>query len=183
MRVGYDAAATEQFLKTLLAMGITTVRSTAGLTAESVALKKEVAAGALIGPDLYVAGNVIDAPPSYWVGDFVSEVRTEEEVRAEVRRQAAAGVDFIKLYISLPPELVCAGIEEAQANGIKALGHLSVTSWTEAGKCKIDGLVHAIPAAASSSPGCSESRVCRSSQICARSTNGPLGLISRSGNR
>ena len=152
MRVGYDAAATEQFLKTLLAMGITTVRSTAGLTAESVALKKAVVAGALIGPDLYVAGNVIDAPPSYWVGDFVSEVRTEEEVRAEVRRQATAGVDFIKLYISLPPELVCAGIEEAQANNIKALGHLSATSWTEAGKCKIDGLVHAIPSAASLLP-------------------------------
>ena len=82
----------------------------------------------------------------------MSEVRTEEEVRAEVRRQVAAGVDFIKLYISLPPELVCAGIEEAQANNIKALGHLSVTSWTEAGKCKIDGLVHAIPSSASLLP-------------------------------
>ena len=78
----------------------------------------------------------------------MSEVKTTEEVRAEVRRQTEAGVDFIKLYIGLRPELVCAGIDEAHTNGIKALGHLAATGWTAAGKCKIDGLVHGIPASA-----------------------------------
>jgi len=148
MRVRYDASASAQFLQTLLALGITTARSTAGLTAESVGLKKAIAAGDLRGPELFVAGNVIDTPPSYWIGDFVSEVQTESEIREEVRRQTLAGVDFVKLYIGLPPKLVCAGIEEAHANGIKALGHLAATSWTTAGKCQIDGLVHGIPASA-----------------------------------
>lgn len=148
MRVGHNESDTQEFLRVLLAHGITTARSTAGLTSASIALKKRIAKGEILGPTLFVAGNVIDLQPSYWIGDFVTEVKTEAEVREEVRGQALAGVDFVKLYMRLPEELVCAAVEEAHANGIEALGHLHATSWTSAAKCGIDGLVHGIPGSA-----------------------------------
>ncbi len=148
MRVGHDESDTQEFLRVLLAHGITTARSTAGLTSASIALKKTIARGGILGPTLFVAGNVIDLQPSYWIGDFVTEVQTEAEIREEVRRQASAGVDFVKLYMRLPETLVCAAVEEAHASGIEALGHLHATSWTAAATCGIDGLVHGIPASA-----------------------------------
>ena len=49
-------------------------------------------------------------------------------MRHEVRLQAAHGVDYIKLYVGLTPNLVEAVIHEAHHNGIKVIGHLYLTS-------------------------------------------------------
>jgi hypothetical protein len=76
---------------------------------------------------------------------LVEPARTVDEVRAAVRRQAALGVDYIKLYASLRPELVKAGIDEAHALGKKAIGHLFATSWTQAADLGIDFIVHSFP--------------------------------------
>jgi hypothetical protein len=70
---------------------------------------------------------------------------TEQEVRQEVRLQAAIGVDYIKLYVGLTPNLVKAAIGEAHHNGIKVIGHLYLTSWTDAANLGIDALTHGVP--------------------------------------
>ena len=57
---------------------------------------------------------------------------------AEVRRQAALGVDYIKLYAHLEPELVKAGIDEAKYLGLKTIGHLGRTGWGQAAEMGID---------------------------------------------
>jgi imidazolonepropionase-like amidohydrolase len=49
---------------------------------------------------------------------------TEARARAEVRRQAQAGVDVIKVYDYLEPELYMAVLEEASALGVYTVGHL-----------------------------------------------------------
>jgi ketopantoate hydroxymethyltransferase len=56
------------------------------------------------------------------------QVQTEQDVRQEVRTQAAAGVDYVKLYVGLSPELVKVAIDEAHSNGIKVMAHLYMTS-------------------------------------------------------
>jgi len=70
---------------------------------------------------------------------------TEQEVRQEVRLQAAIGVDYIKIYVGLTPNLVKAAIDEAHHNGIKVIGHLYLTSWTDATNLGIDALTHGVP--------------------------------------
>ena len=52
--------------------------------------------------------------------------------------QADVGVDFIKLYQELPPTLVRAGIDEAHRRGIRVIGHLQSTTWTDAARMGID---------------------------------------------
>ncbi|MCK4749491.1 MAG: amidohydrolase family protein, partial [Bacteroidales bacterium] len=69
-------------------------------------------------------------------------VNTEEEVREAVRQQAKIGVDFIKLYTHLTPDLVKAAIDESHSLGLGVLGHLGYTSWTFAANAGIDGLLH-----------------------------------------
>jgi len=138
----YDDDGSRRMTTTLLQYGITTIRNPGGPTAESVALRDDVRLGRLIGPRIFTAGAILDQIE--WRG-LTAKVTTEADVRAEVDRQAAIGVDYIKLYGSLTPKQVEAGIDEAHRHGIKAIGHLFATTWTAAANAGIDGLVHVIP--------------------------------------
>jgi imidazolonepropionase-like amidohydrolase len=91
---------------------------------------------------VFTAGEVIDMTSAE---GLVVAVKTEDDVRAAVARQAAVGVDYVKLYATLPPPLVRAGIDEAHRHGVKALAHLFLTSWTDAAQSGIDGIVHITP--------------------------------------
>jgi imidazolonepropionase-like amidohydrolase len=86
-----------------------------------------------------VAGLLIDGKDSE---DGGAQAGTEDEVRAIVRRQAEQKVDFIKLYVGLPPNLVNAAIAEAHRHGLRVIGHLGATTWTEAADMGIDSLAH-----------------------------------------
>ncbi len=142
MTATYDPAGSREALRTLLAYGITTIRSPGGNGAIAVAIRDSIRLGLEPGPRIFTAGDVIDAVDA--PGLTVS-VHTEAEVRAEVARQAAQGVDYVKLYASLPPALVRAGIDEAHRRGIRAIAHLFATSWTDAADAGIDGIVHIAP--------------------------------------
>jgi imidazolonepropionase-like amidohydrolase len=145
MRMAYDHAAARASLGTLLQFGITTIRNPGGPTRESVALRDSVRLGLVSGPRIFTAGEVLDATNA---AGLVTSVRTAEEVRAEVARQVSLGVDYIKLYALLRPELIRAGIEEAHKRGVKALAHLYLTTWTDAAMAGIDGIVHVTPGSA-----------------------------------
>ncbi|HAA11912.1 MAG TPA: hypothetical protein DCE41_09510, partial [Cytophagales bacterium] len=115
----------------------------------TVGAKRAVAEGRLLGPELHVAGTIID---TLHFENLTQRVRSEEEIRRVVREQAAAGVDWVKLYSGLTPDLIEAAIEEAHSLGILTVGHLHNTSWTEASELGIDNLVHVIVGNASYLP-------------------------------
>jgi hypothetical protein len=79
-------------------------------------LRSRIAAGEILGPRMFTAGRLIDLEDGRR-RPFAVEITSVAEVRAEVRRQAAAGVDWVKFYNKLSPELLLAGIEEARAAG------------------------------------------------------------------
>ncbi|HZE89474.1 MAG TPA: amidohydrolase family protein, partial [Verrucomicrobiae bacterium] len=60
--------------------------------------------------------------------------------------------DYIKVYATLGPDLVKAAISEAHARGLKVIGHLQRTSWTEAARFGIDFITHGAPWSASLLP-------------------------------
>lgn len=129
-------------MRTLLAHGVTAARDPGGDPVQLVALREAVATGGIIGPRLRVAGTVIDQTS---VPGLVETATTPEQVRAAVRRHAAAGVDMIKLYTSLTPELIEAGIDEARRVGVQSVAHLMLTTWTDAAEMGLDGVLHIIP--------------------------------------
>src|SRR5918996_2892434 len=140
----YDQAISENMLVMLLNSGVTTIRNPGGPTNESVQLREEVLDGDLKGPEIFTAGRLLNTP-EIPVPFVEKQVTTVEEVREEVRNQAEAGVDFIKLYVGMKPELVKVAIEEAHIQGIKVIGHLYLTSWTDAADLGIDFLTHGVP--------------------------------------
>ncbi len=140
----YDSRYYEEVNKTLLAFGITTVRNPGASAEEIVAFRERLATGELTGPRLFTAGWLIDGPESPF--DY-TKVKTEEEIREAVQRQAEIGVDYIKLYTSLTPNLIEAAIDETHKLGLEIIGHLGYTSWTFAANAGIDGLLHSAMAA------------------------------------
>lgn len=144
LKDSYDRATSENMLAALLNHGITTIRNPGGPTNESVSLREDILSGKITGPEIFTAGRLLNTP-ELPIPFIEKQVTTEEEVIEEVRRQAASGVDFIKLYVGLNPELLKVAIDEAHHQGIKVIGHLYLTSWTEAANLGIDFLTHVVP--------------------------------------
>jgi imidazolonepropionase-like amidohydrolase len=144
LKNSYNQTKSENMLNMLLANGITTIRNPGGPTEQSVALKENVTTGKIKGPRIFTAGRLIN-DPQIPIPFVEKQVKTEQDVKQEVRLQAATGVDYIKLYVGLTPNLVRAAIDEAHHNGIKVIGHLYLTSWTDAANLDIDALTHGVP--------------------------------------
>ncbi len=140
----YNQNESEYMLRMLLTHGVTTIRNPGGPTEQSVALRENVSERKIIGPQIFTAGQLLNTP-QIPVPFVEKQVQTEQDVRQEVRNQVATGVDYIKLYVGLTPELVKAAINEAHSNGIKVIGHLYMTSWTDAADLGIDALTHGVP--------------------------------------
>lgn len=140
----YNQNESEYMLRMLLAHGVTTIRNPGGPTEQSVALRENVSEGKIVGPQIFTAGQLLNTP-DIPVPFVERQVQTEQDVRQEVRTQAAAGVDYIKLYVGLTPDLVNAAIDEAHFNGKKVIGHLYMTGWTDAANLGIDALTHGVP--------------------------------------
>jgi imidazolonepropionase-like amidohydrolase len=154
LKNSYNQSESEDMLSMLLAYGITTIRNTGGPTEQSVALKKNISEGKIMGPQIFTAGQLLNTP-QIPVPFVEKQVVTEQDVRQEVRNQIEAGVDYVKLYVGLTPKLTQTAIHEAHSNGTKVIGHLYLTSWTDAANLgvgdnktavnHIDALTHGVP--------------------------------------
>jgi imidazolonepropionase-like amidohydrolase len=140
----YNQNESEYMLRMLLTHGVTTIRNPGGPTEQSVALRENVSEGKIVGPQIFTAGQLLNTP-KIPVPFVEKRVQTEQDVRQEVRTQVVAGVDYIKLYVGLTPDLVKAAIDEAHFYEKKVIGHLYMTSWTDAANLGIDALTHGVP--------------------------------------
>lgn len=136
----------EAVLERLLQFGVTTILNPGARPGAGVALRERLRGGEIPGPRMFTAGLAINAPPDAepdaLPDPYAAYVATEAAVRDEVRAQAAAGVDFIKIYRRLPPDLTAAAIDEAHRHGLPVVGHMGATTWGEAAGAGIDMLVH-----------------------------------------
>jgi imidazolonepropionase-like amidohydrolase len=139
----FDRETSLGLLRTLLLNGITTVRDPGDATEAAVTVRGLIARGDIDGPRLLTAGRILTAAPMHHA--IYASVTDERQVRDEVAWQAKAGVDFIKVYDDLPPALVRAAIDEAHHHGLRVIGHVQSTTWTEAARMGIDFITHAAP--------------------------------------
>jgi len=123
-----------------LAHGVTTVRDAGNPTEWILALRRLQAAGEMPGPRILAVGNIIDAPPPMR-GHHIG-VETPEEAREATRRLIEAGVDGIKVYVKMTPELLRPVVEVAHAANRRVLGHVTMSA-RDAARASIDALEHA----------------------------------------
>jgi len=133
-----------------LAWGVTAVRDLgASSTDSSVALKNEVNLGSLLGPRMFTSGAMIDGkPPTY---PAATGVATASEARKAVDQRAVAGVDYVKIYTKLTPDLLRPLLDEAQTLrlGVAAhLGRIDALTAARAGVTSIEHMAGVVQAAA-----------------------------------
>jgi imidazolonepropionase-like amidohydrolase len=113
-----------------------------------LALREEASLGGNAWPRVYSAGAMIDGAPATY-GD-ATEVTTAAQARRAVDARAVAGVDFIKTYTRITPELFKALLDEANALNLKVTAHLGLTDAETASRLGVASIEHmtGIPEAA-----------------------------------
>lgn len=112
----------QTWLPLFLQYGITVIRETGSYKKEIFSLRNKVNSGKVFGPRMYICGPILEGYPPFWKGFRI--VRNKKEGRVAVRELKRQGVDFIKVYQTLKPEVYRAILEEAHKQGLKVTGHL-----------------------------------------------------------
>lgn len=105
-----------------LPYGVTTIADIHNDTAWSIAQRDALKNGKTTGPRLFVSGARVSGPLGAPTTDG-GYVRDVAEARAYVRSLAKAGVDHIKVDLTITDDQLRAVIEEGRAAGLKVLGH------------------------------------------------------------
>ena len=109
----------ETELGVMLANGVTAARLMIG-TKNQLRLRREIEAGRVLGPQLWVASPQLAGRPfpnGYTITDTA-------QARSAVRDAVASGYDFVKLTLFITPPLYDAIVDEARQRGIRAVGHV-----------------------------------------------------------
>jgi imidazolonepropionase-like amidohydrolase len=137
----------KDYLPLFLANGVTGIRIMWG-DPEHLEWRRQVEAGELLAPHLFVASTLIDGPKPFWPGSI--SVSNEAEARQAVVQAKKAGADFVKVYSFLPREEYFAIADEARRQEIPFEGHVpigvSAEEASRAGQKSIEHLFGILPA-------------------------------------
>ena len=127
-------------LPRFLAAGVTTVRDVHGPFDSTLALREQANLGSLTSPRIFTAGAMIDAAPATYSDAFV--VGGANDGRKAVDKLAVAGVDYVKAYTRVTPDLLRAIVDEAQTFGLRVTVHLGLTDALTASDMGVRAIEH-----------------------------------------
>jgi imidazolonepropionase-like amidohydrolase len=127
----YDDALTPIMPALFLRWGVTSVRDTGGLLNRVLPIVEAMLAEGAHAPRVFYAGPLHDGERVVYDGDGRPEIgvrnATVEEARAHVAEAARAGVDFIKVYELVSPEVFEAVVAAAGEHGLPMAGHVPLS--------------------------------------------------------
>jgi imidazolonepropionase-like amidohydrolase len=112
-----------------LAYGVVTCPNISNNPVEWIIAQREgVKNGSVRGPRVWASANIIDGPPPEGIGTLRRQrtsiiVDSEDEARKAVRGLVEKGVDGIKLFERLKPQVAKAAVDEAHKLGRPVFGH------------------------------------------------------------
>lgn len=118
------------FGRLMIANGILLVRDMGMPNEYVLPLRDKLNRGEMLGPELITTGAILDGDPPI-IPSISVGIKTPEEGRAEVRKQAAAGVDMIKTYSRLDKDIFLAILDEAKKQHLKVVTHLPESVYIE----------------------------------------------------
>ena len=113
----------DHFGRMVLANGITSVRDLGATQIDRIIARRDAyAPGPMLGPRITMSGFMDGPGPMAGPTDAI--VRTPQDVRSWVDRYARDGVAYIKVYSSVPPQLVTEAVAAAKAHNLRVGGHV-----------------------------------------------------------
>ncbi len=127
----YDARFTDAMPGLFLNHGITSIRDTGGPLELVVRAVESIRAEGAIAPRVFFAGPLMDGEHVVYDGNNMPLLGIgnpdAETARANMARLAEAGVDFVKIYEMVSPEVFAVLVEEAQSRGLPMDGHVPLS--------------------------------------------------------
>ena len=124
----YDARFTEAMPGLFLHHGITSIRDTGGPLEAVVPVVQALRADGALAPRVFFAGPLMDGRDVVYDGvnnPLLGVANPDvETARANMAALADAGVDFLKIYEMVTPEVFAALVEEARSRGLPIDGHV-----------------------------------------------------------
>lgn len=135
-------------LDRFLASGVTSVRDMHGTLDSILALRERANLNAISSPRIFSAGAMIDGSPSIYTDAMA--VGSANDARRAVDQLAVKGVDYVKVYTRITPELLRAIADEAGTFGLKIAAHLGYIDAVTAADLGVRSIEHlsGIPEAA-----------------------------------
>lgn len=131
-----------EHLPLFLAAGVTTVMDLGGLVPHLTAYRAAVESGQKLGPRIYFTGPLLEEGELFAGFAHFSQRVDAARIEEEVDRLADAGVDGIKLYITIRPETARRAAARAHARGLKVFMHQQATWGADAADAGVDCLEH-----------------------------------------
>ena len=127
----YDSRFTESMASLFLHHGVTSVRDTGGPLELLLPVVESLRADGAMAPRVFFAGPLLDGEDVVYDGQNRPLLGTgnadPDAARANVARLADAGVDFLKIYEMVSPEVFAILVEEAEARGLPMDGHVPLS--------------------------------------------------------
>ena len=127
----YDDRFTEAMPGMFLRWGVTSIRDTGGALDAVLPVVERLEAEGAVAPRVWFAGPLLDGEAVVYDGVARPALGIAnpdvETARANVARLAEAGVDFIKVYEMITPEVFAALVEESDARRLPRDGHVPLS--------------------------------------------------------
>ncbi|NOX69089.1 MAG: amidohydrolase family protein [Gammaproteobacteria bacterium] len=142
----YDDAFTESMPALFLAYGITSVRDTGGLIDKLRPVVEKMRAPGAIAPRVFYSGPLLDGKYVVYDGKSRPEIGTqnasEEMAEQQVAALQEAGVDFIKIYEMVSPDVFAALVSAGQSRGLPIAAHVPLSMLASQAGPAVDSMEH-----------------------------------------
>ena len=142
----YDDAFTDDMPALFLAHGITSVRDTGGLIDKIVPVVEAMRAPDVLAPRVFFSGPLLDGRYVVYDGESRPEIGTQnasiEAARANIATLAEAGVDFVKVYEMVSPEVFEALVEAAAERDLPVAAHVPLSMLASRAGPRVDSMEH-----------------------------------------
>ena len=142
----YDDAFTEDMPSLFLAYGVTSVRDTGGLIHKIKPVIERMRAVDAISPRVYFSGPLLDGEFVVYDGGLVPEIGAKnsdiEMAEKTVSMLNKEGVDFIKIYEMVSPEVFTALSEAASKYNLPIAAHVPLSMTASIAGPEVDSMEH-----------------------------------------
>lgn len=146
VHLSYDDNFTEAMPALFLSYGVTSVRDTGGLMHKMLPIVEKMRAPDALAPRVYFSGPLLDGRFVVYDGQGRPEIgvqnATPEQAGATIRSLQEQGVDFIKIYEMVSPEVFAAMVETANELGLPIDSHVPLSMRASTAGPSVDSIEH-----------------------------------------
>jgi len=146
VHITYIPELTPMMADLFLDYGITSVRDTGALLHEIQPEIQSWRAADAVAPSIYFSGPLLDGALVVYDGDGRSEIGianpTPDAARQNIARLQTAGVDFVKIYELVSPDVFAAMVQAARAAGLPIASHVPLALLAGDAGPQVDSMEH-----------------------------------------